>query len=94
MAVSQQIGGIPALTAALAIVGGIVAAMLGERLLRHLRISDWRVHGLAAGVAGSGVAAAHVAGRDGMAAAFAALGIALNGVATTLLAPLVLLFWQ
>ncbi|MDQ0392361.1 LrgB family protein [Labrys monachus] len=93
MAVSQEIGGIPALTAALAIVGGIVAAIVGQRLLGCLRISDWRVHGLAAGVAGSGVAAAHVAGMDGLAAAFAALGIALNGVITTLVAPLVPLLW-
>ena len=37
MAVSQQIGGMPALTAALAIVGGIVAAVIGQRCER-LRI--------------------------------------------------------
>jgi putative effector of murein hydrolase len=94
MAVSQQIGGIPALTAALAIVGGIVAAIAGQRLLRRMRIEDWRAHGLAAGVAGSGVAAAQVAPLDGLAAAFAALGIALNGLVTALIVPFVVLLWH
>jgi putative effector of murein hydrolase len=94
MAVSQEIGGIPALTAALAIVGGIVAAIAGQVVLRWMRIEDWRAHGLAAGVAGSGVAAARVAGLSGLAAAFAALGIALNGVITSLIAPLVPLLWH
>ncbi len=94
MAVSQQIGGIPALTAALAIVGGIVAAIVGRRMLTRMRIEDWRAHGLAAGVAGSGVAAAQVAPLDGLAAAFAALGIALNGLVTALIVPLVPLLWR
>jgi predicted murein hydrolase (TIGR00659 family) len=94
MAVSQEIGGIPALTAALAIVGGIVAAIVGRRMLSRMRIEDWRAHGLAAGVAGSGVAAAQVAPLDGLAAAFAALGIALNGLVTALIVPLVPLLWR
>jgi putative effector of murein hydrolase len=93
IAVSQEIGGIPALTAGLAIVGGIVAAMVGQRLLSRMRIDDWRAHGLAGGVAGSGIAAAQVASRNGVAAAFAALGIALNGLVTALIAPLVPLLW-
>jgi putative effector of murein hydrolase len=88
MAVSQQVGGIPALTAALAILGGIVAAATGQQMLRRMRISDWRAHGLAAGVAGSGVAAAQVAPMHETAAAFAALGIGLNGLLTAILVPL------
>jgi predicted murein hydrolase (TIGR00659 family) len=93
MAVSETIGGIPSLTAALAIVGGILAAIIGQRALNRMRIDDWRAHGLAAGVAGSGVAAAQVARLDGVAAAFAALGIALNGLLTALIVPLVPLIW-
>lgn len=93
MAVSQEIGGVPALTAALAILSGIVAAITGQQLLQGFRIRDWRAHGLAAGVAGSGVAAAQVASRDELGAAFAALGIALNGLMTALLVPLLMLIW-
>jgi putative effector of murein hydrolase len=88
MAVSQQIGGLPALTAALAILGGILAAIVGQHMLGRLKISDWRAHGLAAGVAGSGVAAAQVAAKSEIGAAFAALGVALNGLLTALIAPL------
>ena len=93
MAVSAQIGGTPALTAALAIVGGIVAASVGGRVLKLLRIEDERAFGFAAGLAGSGVAAAHVAALGGLAAAFAALGVALNGVVTALLSPLIVHLW-
>lgn len=94
IAVSAEIGGLPSLTAALAIAGGIVAAMVGPRLLGRLRVRGWRAHGLAAGVAGSGIAAAQVAALDGLAAAFGALGIALNGLATALLALLAPLLWR
>jgi putative effector of murein hydrolase len=94
MAVAQDIGGVPALTAAFAILGGIIAAIAGERLLTRLRVADWRSHGLAAGVAGSGIAAAQVARHGELAAAFAALGIGFNGLITALLAPIVVLLWS
>lgn len=87
MEVSSQIGGVPALTASLSILGGIVAAIVGRHMLVRFRIDDWRAHGLAAGLAGSGIAAAQVAALDEVGAAFAALGIALNGILTALLVP-------
>jgi putative effector of murein hydrolase len=93
MAIAQETGGLPALTAALAIAGGIIAAVVGETVLRCLRIDDWRAHGLAAGVAGSGVAAAQVAPRDSLAAAFAAVGIGLNGLLTAIIVPAIALLW-
>ncbi len=71
-----------------------MAAVTGQQMLRRMRISDWRAHGLAAGVAGSGVAAAQVAPRHETAAAFAALGIGLNGLLTAILVPLRVQFWR
>lgn len=94
VAVSAQIGGIPALTAALAILGGILAAAIGQHTLYGLRITDWRAHGLAAGLAGSAVAAAQVAAQNEMAAAFAALGVGLNGFLTAILAPALVALWH
>jgi putative effector of murein hydrolase len=94
MAVSQQIGGVPALTAALAILGGIVMAMIGQQVLYGLKVKDWRAHGLAAGLAGSGIAAAQVASRNELAAAFAALGIGLNGLLTAILLPIFAALWR
>lgn len=93
-AVSSQIGGIPALTAALAIVGGIVAAIVGRKMLARLKVDDWRAHGLAAGIAGIGIAAAQVAARNELGAAFAAVGIGLNGILVGLLVPLAAQLWK
>jgi putative effector of murein hydrolase len=94
VAVSQQIGGVPALTAALAILGGIIAAVVGQQMLHGLQVRDWRAHGLAAGIAGSGVAAAQVAARNELGAAFAALGIGLNGLLTAILVPVLVRLWH
>jgi putative effector of murein hydrolase len=94
VAVSEQIGGVPALTATLAILGGIIAAVVGQRMLHGLKVKDWRAHGLAAGIAGSGVAAAEVAARNELGAAFAALGIGLNGLMTAILVPLLVPLWH
>jgi putative effector of murein hydrolase len=94
MAVSQEIGGVPALTAALAILGGIVAAIIGRQMLRQFEIDDLRAHGFAAGVAGSGVAAAQIAAIDEVGAAFAALGIGLNGLLTAILVPVLAALWH
>jgi putative effector of murein hydrolase len=94
MAVSQQVGGMPGLTASLAILGGIVAAIAGQRMLNWFAISDWRAHGLAAGVSGSGIAGAHVAAQSEVAAAFAAIGIGMNGLLTALLVPLFVTLWH
>lgn len=94
IAVARQIGGAPALTAALAILGGIFAAVVGGRILSALRLADHRTQGFAAGLAGSGIAAAEAAKLGGLAAAFAGLGLALNGVATALIAPLIASWWR
>jgi putative effector of murein hydrolase len=93
LALAQETGGVPALTAALAIAGGIIAAIAGQTMFRYLRVDDWRARGFAAGVAGSGVAAAQVAPLSGVAAAFAALGIGFNGLLTALIVPLAALLW-
>jgi putative effector of murein hydrolase len=93
LALAREAGGVPALTAALAIAGGIVAAVVGQMVFRWLRIDDWRAQGLAAGVAGSGVAAAQIAPLSGVAAAFAALGIGLNALLTSVLVPLTAMLW-
>ncbi len=85
---SAFIGGIPALTAVMAISAGILVAIFIEPLFRRLRISDWRSIGLAAGVAGSGIGASSVLSRDPIAAAFAAIALVANGVLTAVLAPI------
>jgi len=89
MSVAGQIGGVPALTATLAIIGGIIAAMTFRAVFSILQISHGHAIGLAAGTAGSGLAAAQAAEMGDGPAAFAAIGISLNALLTALVAPLV-----
>jgi putative effector of murein hydrolase len=88
MGVAAQIGGQPALAATFAILGGIVAAVSIRGLLGLIRVESTQALGLAAGTAGSGIAAAYVAAYGDAPAAFAAIGIGLNGLVTSGLAPL------
>ncbi len=90
MGVAAASHGIPALTASLAILGGIFVACVGESMLRCVRATDRRAYGLAAGTAGSGIAAAHVYSRDPAAAAFAGLAIGINGLITAAIVPLLM----
>jgi putative effector of murein hydrolase len=71
-----------------------LAAVVGQHMLHGLPVRDWRAHGLAAGIAGSGVAAAQVAARNELRAAFAALGIGLNGLLTPILVPMLVRLWH
>jgi putative effector of murein hydrolase len=87
MSVAGHIGGRPALTAALAIMGGIVAAITLRAVLGIMRVTHEHAVGLAAGTAGSGIAGAHAAAMGDTQAAYAAIGIGLNGLLTALVAP-------
>lgn len=87
-AIALEVGGRPSLAATLAIAGGILAAIVMSATIAALGSRDWRAIGLAAGTAGSGVAAAQVAPHDETAAAFAAVGIGLCGIVTAAVAPL------
>ena len=89
MSIAGQIGGTPALTATLAIVGGIMTAVMLRAVLGNLHVADEHSVGLAAGTAGSGIGGAHAAQMGDGAAAFAAIGIGLNGLLTALVAPAV-----
>jgi putative effector of murein hydrolase len=85
--VAQTVGGIPALTAVLAIAGGILVAVGIEVTLKLLRIKDWRAWGLAAGTAGSGIGAAEVLRMSDVAGAFAGMAIGLTGLVTSIVCP-------
>ncbi|MDB5362738.1 MAG: hypothetical protein JWO51_4035 [Rhodospirillales bacterium] len=85
MALSETLGGLPPVTASLAIAGGILVAIASKPILTLCRVRDWRAHGLAAGTAGSGVGAAHAVRLHQTAGAFAGLAVGLNGLATSLL---------
>ena len=88
MAVSQQLGGVPALTAMLVISTGIVGAIGARYLFDLLRIDDPEIRGLALGLTSHGIGTARAIQVNPAMGAFAVLGMALNGVLTAVLAPL------
>lgn len=88
MGISEQIGGLPSLTAALVIMTGIIGAVIARDLCNHLRIDDQAARGLAIGVASHGIGTARAFQMNPEAGAFAGLAMGLNGALTTLLAPL------
>jgi putative effector of murein hydrolase len=85
MALAEHLGGLPPITASLAIAGGILIAIASKPLLALCRVRDWRAHGLAAGTAGSGIAAAHAIRQNQTAGTFAGLAVGLNGLVTAVL---------
>ena len=92
--IAEKIGGAPTLTAVLVILTGITGAVFATPLLNLLGIRDWRARGLSVGVASHGIGTARAFQVNPTAGAFAGLGMALNAVATSFLAPLVLSFFH
>ncbi|MCW2237596.1 LrgB family protein [Azospirillum canadense] len=87
MGVSEQIGGLPSLTAVFVILTGIIAASLGTWVLNLVRVKDWRARGFGMGVAAHGIGTARALQVNEVAGAFAGLGMGLNALATAILLP-------
>ena len=90
MGISEQLGGLPSLTAAAVILTGIIGAMTGTGLLKILRIEDSRASGLAIGVASHGIGTARALQINEVAGAFSGLAMGLNALATALLIPILI----
>jgi putative effector of murein hydrolase len=88
IAVSASIGGLPSLSAVLAILGGILVAISIDPILHLLKIHEPSAKGLAAGTAGSGIGASRVIPQHTLSAAFAGVAIGANGILTAVLAPI------
>lgn len=82
LAVAETIGGIPALTAALVILTGVLGAVAGPGLLRLVRIRDEIANGLALGISAHGIGTARALAQSQTTGAFSALAMALSAVIT------------
>ena len=90
MAISGRIGGIPALTAVLTISTGITGACLASYVLRLVGVKVWHARGFAMGLSSNGIATARAFQENEVAGTFAGLAMALNGIATAMLVPLII----
>lgn len=93
MDVALQIGGTPALAAALVILTGIVGVLVSSAIFRYGHIRDEAAQGFALGLAAHGIGTAQAFQRSERCGAFAGLAMGLNGVATAILVPLLLRWW-
>lgn len=90
LAISQNVGGIAALSAVFAIVIGILGAVLGPWTLDRLRIRDERARGLALGAVSHGIGTSRALRESETEGAFSGLSMGLTALATSLLVPLLL----
>jgi len=90
MGISEQLGGFPSLTAVLVITTGILGAVSARFIYHRLGIKDAGAQGFALGLASHGIGTARALQVSEVTGAFSALAMGLNGLATSLLAPLIL----
>jgi len=90
LSISGQIGGVPALTAVLTISTGITGACLASYVLRLAGVRQWHARGFAMGLSSHGIATARAFQENEIAGTFAGLAMALNGIATAALVPLII----
>jgi predicted murein hydrolase (TIGR00659 family) len=88
MGIAEQLGGIPALAAALAVLTGLVGAISGKLLFDLLRVTDPALRGFALGTASHGLGAARALQEHPDAGAYAGLALGLQVVLASLLMPL------
>jgi predicted murein hydrolase (TIGR00659 family) len=90
MAVAEGIGGVPPLAAMAVAATGIGGAIFATPFLNLLGFRDAAVRGFAVGITAHAIGTARALQVGTVNGAFAALALALNGVATALLMPLLL----
>ncbi len=89
MGMSQQMGGLPSLTAALVILSGITGAIFATVLWPTGGQPDYASRGVAIGTAAHGIGTARALIIDPTMGAFAGLAMGLNALVSSLLVPIV-----
>ena len=86
--VSQQIGGIAALTAGIVIIVGVFGAMIGMKLLIIFKVTNEQAQGLAMGCSAHAVGTARSFEAGEVQGAFSSVALVLCAIFTAILAPL------
>ena len=87
MGISEQIGGLPSLTAAFVVITGILGALLGIHILKFVGIKDDAVKGIAMGVSSHGIGTARAFQVSQEMGAFSGLAMALTALTTAVALP-------
>ncbi|MEL6350663.1 MAG: LrgB family protein [Cyanobacteria bacterium J06627_28] len=87
MGISEQIGGVPSLTAALVVTTGIIGAVFSSKLFELIKIKDDNVKGIAMGLTAHGIGTARAFQLSSEMGAFSGLAMALSACATAVIVP-------
>ena len=93
MGISEQVGGLPSLTAVFVIITGIIGAVIAPTLLDLSQIKEDSVRGFAIGLSSHGLGTARAFQMNEETGAFSGLGMGLNGLLTAILVPLLVWLW-
>lgn len=89
IAVTEGLGGIPAIAAGTVICVGIIGAVVGPPILDHLKITNPAVRGFTLGLTAHAVGTARAFESGTVTGAFSSLGLALTGAITAIGAPVI-----
>ena len=90
MGISEIIGGIPSLTAIITLITGVIGASLGIFIFDLMKLKNMDARGFSLGLASHGIGTARAMSKNKNAGVFAAVGMGLSGLVTSILVPLFL----
>jgi len=90
MGISEKVGGLPSLTAALVVLTGVLGAVIGTAVLASVRVRDDRARGLALGVTSHGIGTARAFQISDLAGSFSALAMGLMALVSAFALPFAL----
>lgn len=88
MGISEEIGGYTSITAIMTVITAIFGAAIVTPLFNALKLNDWRARGFALGASCHGIGTAHAFTVNEVAGTYATIGMALSGVSSALIIPI------
>ena len=89
MAISENLGGIPSVTAVGVVVAGLQGSMFGYLILKKLNIRHFQAIGLSMGAVSHALGTVSCMENDQRAGSYSSVSLVLCGIISSLLAPLV-----
>lgn len=90
MGIAEKVGGVPSLATVFVMITGIAGALVANGVMKLVKVKDPMVKGFSMGLAAHGLGTFRAFQISEMAGAFAGLAMALNGLMTAILIPLLL----
>ena len=90
MGISEIIVGIPSLTAIFTLITGVIGASLGIFIFDLIKLKNMDARGFSLGLTSHGIGTARAMSKNKNAVVFAAVGMGLSGLITSMLVPLFL----